>query len=79
MQQQPQQQVQNSQIGNGGRSNGQQQVVTMAREYANVNSMMPKEYWDYENASIQWGYYPFYRSLTYFYVYCVYISVHGST
>ncbi|OZJ05126.1 Casein kinase II subunit alpha [Bifiguratus adelaidae] len=30
-------------------------VRSKARVYANVNSEMPKEYWDYDNLAVQWG------------------------
>jgi DNA-binding transcriptional MocR family regulator len=29
---------------------------TVARVYADVNAQRPKEYWDYEALSIDWGY-----------------------
>ncbi|KAL7748884.1 Casein kinase II subunit alpha' [Sorochytrium milnesiophthora] len=28
---------------------------SVARQYADVNSNMPKEYWDYDNLTVQWG------------------------
>ncbi|KAI3643253.1 hypothetical protein MP228_012808 [Amoeboaphelidium protococcarum] len=30
-------------------------IVSVAREYANVNQTQAREYWDYENAVIEWG------------------------
>lgn len=32
------------------------QNVVLPKYYANYNKSMPKEYWDYENAVIEWGY-----------------------
>ena len=31
-------------------------VTSIARVYADVNSKKPRDYWDYENFEIQWGY-----------------------
>jgi len=30
-------------------------VSTVAREYADFNSNAPREYWDYENATVAWN------------------------
>jgi hypothetical protein len=30
--------------------------MSVARVYANVNTVRPKEYWDYESLAITWGY-----------------------
>ena len=36
---------------------GQRQIMnpSLARQYTNVNATFPREYWDYENAAIQWS------------------------
>ena len=34
---------------------GQGGMMSRARVYADVNVTRPKEYWDYETLSIQWG------------------------
>ena len=31
-------------------------MMSRARVYADVNTTRPKEYWDYENMTLQWGY-----------------------
>lgn len=30
-------------------------AMSKARVYADVNVVMPKEYWDYESLTVQWG------------------------
>ena len=42
-----------SKIGKAVRS--QSGMMSRARVYADVNVTRPKEYWDYETLSIQWG------------------------
>ena len=32
---------------------------SIARTHAHVNDEMPREYWDYDNLNIQWGYLSF--------------------
>jgi len=33
------------------------QPMSKARVYTDVNVLRPKEYWDYESLTVQWGYY----------------------
>ena len=33
-------------------------MMSTARVYADINTNRPKDYWDYENLSIEWGYEP---------------------
>ena len=41
-----------------GANNGasQAKTISIARVYANANQLRPREYWDYENIGIEWGY-----------------------
>ena len=36
-------------------------VATVSRVYGSINEKKPKEYWDYENYDIKWGYAEFVR------------------
>ena len=31
------------------------QIMSKSRVYADVNVLRPKEYWDYESLTVQWG------------------------
>lgn len=31
-------------------------MMSLPKYYADVNAVMPQEYWDYENYEVQWGF-----------------------
>jgi hypothetical protein len=31
--------------------------MSLAKRYAHVNASQPKEYWDYDNLNLTWGYF----------------------
>ncbi|XLV01089.1 hypothetical protein S245_015426, partial [Arachis hypogaea] len=38
-----------------GKSTRRPSATSKARIYADINVVRPKEYWDYENLTVQWG------------------------